>query len=365
MAGRGKCCSHTAGLLYKVKDASVRGFTGLACTDTACAWNRSTCDNVVPETVENMQTPSGPKKSMSAISTAFESDENVIAHFSAPDMIGLAMVPGTILHHVLSARPQTAQPDPPKEHTMCAEQKCTLCTTTFQHYVQCGEQDRQRLEKETMGQNSQLWLDQRKIRITSSEASEVPKKADPTNWVERKLNTKFSGNEATRYGQHSEPLARQCFEQTTGLTVETTGLIVHEQDNWLGASLDGIIGTDTILEIKCPTPKKLEAHGGSLFKMIESNKYDVRESDGKYYLRETASGLGYYYQVQVAMHCAKKNICKFMVWTPNEHVIVDVPYNEEWTMNKISHLKCVYFQYLLPAVSTRIAHGVMKVCGLK
>ena len=99
--------------------------------------------------------------------------------------------------------------------------------------------------------------------------------------------------------------------------------------------------------------------------MIDSNKYDVRLSDGKYILRETASGLGYYYQVQVAMHCAKKRNCKFMVWTPNEHVIIDVPYNEEWTMNKICHLKRVYFQHLLPAVATRIAHGVMKVCGLK
>ena len=119
--------------------------------------------------------------------------------------------------------------------------------------------------------------------------------------------TRFSGNEATRYGQQAEPLARQCFEQTTGFTVETTGLVVHDQENWLGASLDGIItdtDRDTILEIKCPTAKKLEAHGGSLLKMIDSNKYDVRLSDGKYILRETASGLGYYYQVQVAMRCA-------------------------------------------------------------
>ena len=37
--------------------------------------------------------------------------------------------------------------------------------------------------------------------------------------------------------------------------------------------------------------------------MIESNTYDVKESDGKYILRETTSGIGFY-QVQVAMHCA-------------------------------------------------------------
>ena len=50
--------------------------------------------------------------------------------------------------------------------------------------------------------------------------------------------------------------------------METTGLTVHEKGNWLGASLNGIIDTDTTLEIKCPTVKKLEAHDGRLLKMI-------------------------------------------------------------------------------------------------
>lgn len=45
MANRGKCCSHTAGLLYKVKDAVTQDFSG---TDTVCAWNQSTWKNVVP-----------------------------------------------------------------------------------------------------------------------------------------------------------------------------------------------------------------------------------------------------------------------------------------------------------------------------
>ena len=56
--------------------------------------------------LENMET--GPRKCMSVISTAFETDEHVIAHLSAPDMVGLCMIPGTILNHVFTAQPQTA-----------------------------------------------------------------------------------------------------------------------------------------------------------------------------------------------------------------------------------------------------------------
>ena len=52
VAGRGKCCSHTAGLLYKIKDATARGFTGLACTDTACSSQHNWTANVLKKTKE-------------------------------------------------------------------------------------------------------------------------------------------------------------------------------------------------------------------------------------------------------------------------------------------------------------------------
>ena len=43
-----------------------------------------------------------------------------------------------------------------------------------------------------------------------------------------------------------------------------------------------------------------------------------------YVLRETASGLGFHYQVQLAMHCANKTNCKFVVWTPNKKHICPI-----------------------------------------
>ena len=173
-------------------------------------------------------------------------------------MAGLANIPGTLLHDVLTAQPQQKEmPSLPTIHEQCAERKCTLCNLVFAQYVSCGKDERERIANATKGQNNRLWQDQRRIRITSSEASEVPKKVHPKNWVVRKLNASFTGNAATKHGQTSEPLARQWFEETTGLSVETTGLVVDEEDNWLGASLDGVVNADTILEIKCPTEKNL------------------------------------------------------------------------------------------------------------
>jgi len=370
MAGKGKCCSHAAGMAYKINEASVQGYTAAACTDTLCKWNQSTSQNVLPDTVENIRAgESSPSRPQHIIATFLETDEDVIRHLTTGPIAGIASIPGTIIHQVLKMKPHeldnsTSNTDNlPKEHGKCAERDCELCETVYAKYVARSAQECVHLAKATKTQDSKLWKDQRKIRITSSGASDVPKtnKSDPKNWLDRKLKNRFLGNAATRYGNESEPIARAYFERTTRKKVQTTGLVVDPDENWLGASLDGIVDGDTILEIKCPTDKKLEQHNGSLKQMIRSNKYDVRFVNEEPVLRQTTAASGYYYQVQVAMHCARRKNCKFLVWTPSEQVIVDVPYDGAWVKQRIEHLKQMYFAHLLPAISTQMSHGHLQI----
>ncbi len=56
----------------------------------------------------------------------------------------------------------------------------------------------------------------------------------------------------------NEQRARETFEELSGSQVQTTGLVVQPEESWLGASLDGIIDEETILEIKCPMVQKLQ-----------------------------------------------------------------------------------------------------------
>ena len=42
IASEGKCCSHSAGLAFKVNEAKKKGYIGIACTDESCVWNRCT-----------------------------------------------------------------------------------------------------------------------------------------------------------------------------------------------------------------------------------------------------------------------------------------------------------------------------------
>ncbi len=53
--------------------------------------------------------------------------------------------------------------------------------------------------------------------------------------------------------------------------------------------------------------------GRFLKQMIRSNKYDVHFVDEEPVLRQTTAASGYYYQVQIAMHCGQRKKCKFLV----------------------------------------------------
>ena len=58
-------------------------------------------------------------------------------------------------------------------------------------------------------------------------------------------------------GKEKEPLARAEYELRYGVTVEEVGFVYHPTIKYAGASPDGLIGDDGLLEIKCP---KIETH---------------------------------------------------------------------------------------------------------
>lgn len=61
-------------------------------------------------------------------------------------------------------------------------------------------------------------------------------------------------SEAMQWGIDHEDEARERYEVETGELVDLVGFIKHPNVNWLGASPDGLVGTDGLIEIKCPAP---------------------------------------------------------------------------------------------------------------
>jgi putative phage-type endonuclease len=57
------------------------------------------------------------------------------------------------------------------------------------------------------------------------------------------------------WGTEQEPFARMTYEIETGNIIHEAGYILHPTINHSGASPDGCIGSDGLIEIKCPNTK--------------------------------------------------------------------------------------------------------------
>ena len=114
-------------------------------------------------------------------------------------------------------------------------------------------------------QRSKEWFAQRKGRVTGSVAGAIlglNAHQSPDATLRRmvrdyhNLESEFTGNIATEYGQLNEPMALLGFINKYGYPVHEVGFYVHPDYAWLGASPDGIfennMGEQCILEIKCP-----------------------------------------------------------------------------------------------------------------
>ena len=60
--------------------------------------------------------------------------------------------------------------------------------------------------------------------------------------------SEFIGNIATEHGNLHEPLAQMDYQVKTGNFVEECGFIVHPVYDWLGASPDGLVLDNTVLD---------------------------------------------------------------------------------------------------------------------
>lgn len=114
-------------------------------------------------------------------------------------------------------------------------------------------------------QRSPEWFAERMGKVTASRVSDVMAvtKSGPAasrkNYMMELLCQRLTGrcdegfvSEAMKRGTNLEPIARSAYEVEAGVMVEETGLIAHPSGIAFGASPDGLVGADGLVEIKCP-----------------------------------------------------------------------------------------------------------------
>jgi putative phage-type endonuclease len=179
-------------------------------------------------------------------------------------------------------------------------------------------------------QQSPEWFAQRKGRLTGSMAGAAlglapyMSKDDALRALVRSMHdmpTEFEGNVATEWGNANEALARAAYEMETGSTVQDAPFVPFE--DWSGASPDGFVEHDGLIEIKCPFGIRKDAE--PVFKSIE---------DQPHYLA----------QIQVQLHFTGREWCHFWQWTPNGTKLETVNYSPEWIAENLPRLKAFWWK---------------------
>ena len=157
-----------------------------------------------------------------------------------------------------------------------------------------------------IAQRSPEWFAARLGKVTASRVADLMAKtktgysSSRANYMAQLVCERLTGqqqesftNASMQWGTDTEPQARAAYEFLTDAAVEETGFVMHPTIPDFGASPDGIIGADGMLEIKCPNTA---THLDTL-------------------LSETVPGK-YVTQMQVQMACAGRAWCDFVSFDP-------------------------------------------------
>lgn len=148
-----------------------------------------------------------------------------------------------------------------------------------------------------------------------------------------------------KYGRIRESDAVKYISNHLNVEVKTCGFFVKKEEPYLGATPDGLIGDDGIIEIKCPsscakfTPEEAIKKRKFLFFKFNTitNEITVNKNHN------------YFFQIQAQLHITNRNYCLFVMWTPlgvySQTIERDV---EFWNTKMKQKLKDFFYDCMMP-----------------
>jgi len=247
---------------------------------------------------------------------------------------------------------------------ICTSNLHDLMVSYYEANIKIEEPEAQKITINTTDQGtgesgSQIWLEERRKRITSSNTGQIAKRKHNTkvnSIIRTLLYTRFKGNRATDWGLLQEDVSKSKYLEikkinSVDFSVSKSGLVISLKHPWLAASPDGLAYDPNfdppqgLVEFKNPyanRDKTVEEAASSKSFCLQLNK------EGKLCLPKNHN---YYFQVQCAMYCTNRQWCDFVVMTKNlrvERITSDV----EFERKIIPKMKNFYFTAVLPDLAS-------------
>ena len=175
--------------------------------------------------------------------------------------------------------------------------------------------------------------------------------------VKSVLYCTFRGNVATEWGKLQEPATCDAYIEakrstSPGISVKSSGLVIHPEHHWLAASPDGLV-TD---------PAASDPTGIVEFKNPYRHKeIPLRDAANEACLTMSTTlrlkhSHQHYYQIQAAMFCTRVKWCDFVVRTNVDLHIERVPWDPQFWMSVLPKLRNFYFTAILPELALPRMH---------
>lgn len=155
-------------------------------------------------------------------------------------------------------------------------------------------------------QGSDEWKALRLGKVTASRMADLLAKtktgysASRANYMAQLIAERLTGtvaesytNAAMQHGTDTEPEARAAYEFYQSVTVEEVAFVAHPSIDQAGCSPDGLVGSDGLVEIKCPNTA---THLETLLGQSVPGKYEA--------------------QMQFQMACTGRQWCDFVSYDP-------------------------------------------------
>lgn len=197
----------------------------------------------------------------------------------------------------------------------------------------------------TSGQrNNPSWHLVRKGRLTASNFGCVLNAKRTTPSLIKRLLGEYdiSRVKAVAWGITNEEEAIKAFQEKTQLQVVETGVWLDES-GVLGASPDGLVGEDHVLEVKCPYTQRNQ----TLEESLKHKTFCLKQTENRVY--ELKRDHVYWHQVQGQIYMTQRNFCHFVVWTTTWCVVIEIPKDPAWEVN-LGKLTDFYFKQIFPKI---------------
>ena len=206
------------------------------------------------------------------------------------------------------------------------------------------------IERNTTEQSeSELWLALRRERLTASNFRNVCKMRPTTSCATTVKNILYPPSvdtAAMRYGREQEKVEIKKLAAKLNKNIQPCGLFIDYENSCLGASPDGLIDENGLIEIKCP----LSAEHLTPEEAIETLS-PLKGIFNKKNRHEMNRNHRFYYQIQGQLNITRREYCIFAIWTPKSikitHVIKDIAF---WNNKMLPALLRFYYECMLPEI---------------